>query len=255
MKLLRSYEDPAVEILRRDGDSPFVLTCDHASERIPEALGDLGLSAAELERHIAWDIGIAGVARSLSAAWNAPLVLQNYSRLVIDCNRPDTSEAQIPRRSEQSAIPGNFDLSADAIRARREEIFEPYHAAIRKVLDARARAGTATVLVALHSFTPEYHGERRPWDIAVLYHRGQRLAKALLEILAAEPELSVGDNQPYQVDDESDYGIPIHGEARGLLHALVEVRQDHLEDNEGQARWAARLADWLPQALARLEMQ
>lgn len=255
MRLLRAHEDPAAEVVCETGDSPFVLTCDHASERIPEVLGDLGLSPADLERHIAWDIGIAEVARALSVRWNAPLVLQNYSRLVIDCNRPDASDAQVPLASEGTAIPGNFDLSPDAARARREEIFEPYHHAIRGLLDRRERRGKPTVLVALHSFTPTYHGEARPWDISVLYHRDRRFAGALIDVLTKEADLCVGDNRPYQVDDESDYGIPVHAEARGLSHALVEIRQDHLETSAGQARWAEGLAVWLTEALARLETQ
>ena len=168
---------------------------------------------------------------------------------MIDCNRPFTHPDSVPTRSEDTAVPGNAALRDADIEARRREIFAPYHDAIRELLDRRAALGRSSVLIAVHSFTPVYRGEPRSWDVCMLYHRHRRLAAALIAELAADPGLCVGDNVPYQVDDESDYGIPVHGEARDLVNGLIEVRQDHLETERGCADWVGRLAAALPRAL------
>lgn len=247
--LLGPDEPPAYEVVRPEGSSPFFLTCDHASRRIPDRLGDLGLAAAEHARHIAWDVGAAGLARTLSEHLDAALVLQNYSRLVIDANRPFENPDSIPIRSEATEIPGNRGLAASAVAARRREIFAPYHERIGQLLEHRAAAGRATVVIAVHSFTPVYHGVQRLWHLAVLYGRDPRFARHLLAVLGRESGLCVGDNEPYQVDDESDYGIPVHAEKRGLPNALVEVRQDEIGTDDQQQRWGERLATWLGAAL------
>ena len=223
------------------GSSPFVFTCDHYGRLIPRALGDLGLDDHERQRHIAWDIGIAGVAEQVSAALNAHLIAQRYSRLVIDCNRPPAAASSIPPISEATTIPGNQGLAQDAADERRRLIFEPYHRRIAEVLDRRVRDGKPTILVSLHSFTPIYTGVARPWHIGTLYHRDHRLPKLLLRELRAEPELVVGDNQPYAVSDATDYTIPVHGEARGLINTGIEIRQDLITDESGQRQWAERL--------------
>ena len=251
--LLGDTEPPSCEVLRPEGRSEFVLTCDHASPRIPTALGDLGLPASERRRHIAWDIGSAGVARALSEHLDAPAVLSGYSRLVIDCNRPFEHHTSITAESEATEVPGNRDVDAADRERRQRELFHPYHDAIRKILDARAAAGRKSVLVALHSFTPTFHGESRPWHVSVLYQRDRRLSATLIDQLRDQPGLCVGDNEPYQVTDAHDYGIPVHGEQRGLLHTLVEVRQDLVADEAGQIAWGERLAEVLPKALAALE--
>src|SRR5450631_3358902 len=224
------------------GPSPFLLTCDHYGRALPRVLGDLGLPAAELERHIAWDIGIAGVADALSKHLNAHLIAQRYSRLVIDCNRPPDAPNAIPRISELTVIPGNEGIANDAAAARRRAVFDPYHRRIREVIDARLRDGIPTVLVSLHSFTPVYAGLARPWHIGTLYHRDTRLPPLLLKFLRAEGGLVVGDNEPYAVSDETDYTIPVHGEARGLMNTGIEIRQDLIADPAGQQQWADRLA-------------
>lgn len=253
--LLASDEPPACVVLRPNGGSPFVLTCDHGGNRIPRALGDLGLGAAERERHIAWDLGAAGLARGLSAALDAPLVMQNYSRLVIDCNRPFENPDSIALRSEDTEIPGNHGLTPDSIEERRREIFAPYHRSLGALLDTRAAAGRDSVLIALHSFTEVFRGESRPWDVSLLYQRDRRLSAALIDLLEDLPGLCVGDNLPYQVGDSHDYGIPVHGEARGLIHGLVEVRQDHLNTDAGRVAWVERLADVLPRAYDRVLLE
>jgi len=233
--LLLDREDvPPVLELNSAGRSPFLLTCDHYGRAIPRILGDLGLPAGEFERHIAWDVGIAGVADALSKHLDAHLIAQRYSRLVIDCNRPPAAPSSIPRISDATVIPGNEGLAGEAIRARREAIFEPYH--------RRSRDGIPTVLVSLHSFTPVYAGIARPWHIGTLYHRDANLPPLLLKLLRAETDLVVGDNEPYAVSDETDYTIPVHGEARGLMNSGLEIRQDLLADPAGQSQWADRLA-------------
>src|SRR5476649_359652 len=224
------------------GPSPFLLTCDHYGRALPRVLGDLGLPAAELERHIAWDIGIAGVADALSKHLNAHLIAQRYSRLVIDCNRPPGAPSSIPRISEATTIPGNEGLTRDATEARRQAIFDPYHRRIAETIDRRLREGMPTVLVSLHSFTPVYAGIARPWHIGTLYHRDTRLPPLLLKLLRGEADLVVGDNEPYAVSEETDYTIPVHGEARGLMNSGIEIRQDLIEDQAGQTQWADRLA-------------
>ena len=224
------------------GRSPFLFTSDHYGQLIPRQLGDLGLPASEFERHIAVDVGIAGVAGRLSDHLNAHLIAQRYSRLVIDCNRPPHVASSIPLISEATTIPGNEGLSRAAAAVRRREIFDPYHRAIGAVIDRRLRDGTATVLVSLHSFTPVYAGIKRPWHIGALYHRDTTLPPLLLRALKSEGDLVVGDNEPYAVSDDTDYTIPVHGEARGLINTGIEIRQDLIADPSGQQQWADRLA-------------
>jgi predicted N-formylglutamate amidohydrolase len=217
------------------------LTCDHYGRLVPQGLGDLGLPSSEMERHIAWDIGIAGVAEQLSVALDAHLVAQRYSRLVIDCNRPPDAPSSIPLISEATMIPGNDGLTREAADARRQLFFEPYHRRIAEIIDGRLRAGVPTVLISLHSFTPVYAGIARPWHIGTLYQRDTRLPPLLLKLLREEPDLVVGDNEPYAVSDATDYTIPVHGEARGLPNTGIEIRQDLIADGPGQTRWAERL--------------
>jgi predicted N-formylglutamate amidohydrolase len=239
---LIAADEPAPFIAeRRQGRSNFVIVVDHASSRIPRRLGDLGLPPSQLQRHIAWDIGALGVARQVAEALDAPMVAQNYSRLVIDCNRDPSVATSIPTVSESSEIPGNIGLTEEQRLTRRKEIFEPYHEYIRALLDERAAAGRPTILVAQHSMTNVFKGVRRAMHAAVLYNRDRRFAGLVLDMLRREPELVIGDNQPYFVSDETDYTIPRHGEARGLPHVEIEIRQDLLLDEAGQREWATRI--------------
>ena len=248
--LLARHEPPPVEVLREQGASEIVLAADHAGRRIPEALGRLGVAEPELSRHIAWDIGIAGVATRLSEALDATLAMQRYSRLVIDCNRDPAVPSSMPECSEATPIPGNLGLSPGDRARRVDAVFTPYHDAIAGLLDRRAASGRPSVLVALHSFTPVYLGERRPMHAAVLYNRDARLSLALRDLLAAEGGLVVAENEPYRVSDLTDYTVPVHAERRGLLHVEIEIRQDLIGDAAGEAEWAARLARLLPAAIA-----
>ncbi len=224
------------------GRSPFLLTCDHYGRLIPRPLGDLGLPAEELTRHIAWDVGIAGVAEALSNHLDAHLIAQRYSRLVIDCNRPPHAASSIPLISEATTISGNEGLSRQVTEARQQAIFDPYHERIDEIIDRRLHEGLPTVLVSLHSFTPVYAGIARPWHIGTLYHRDTVLPPLLLKSLRAEGDLVVGDNEPYAVSDETDYTIPVHGERRGLMNTGIEIRQDLISDQAGEKSWADRLA-------------
>jgi len=239
---LLAPDEPATAIIERpEGRSCFVIAVDHASARIPRRLGTLGLAPEELERHIAWDIGALAVARRLSSELDAPLIAQSYSRLVIDCNRDPRVATSIPALSELTEIPGNQHLTAGEVAQRVREIFEPYHAAITAQLDARRAAGVRTLLIAQHSMTDVYKGVRRPMHAAVLYNRDRRFAGLVLERLRQEPGLTIADNEPYFVSDETDYTIPRHGEARGLPHVEIEVRQDLIRAEAGQREWAGRL--------------
>ena len=247
-QLLGPEEPPAVLEVGRQGRSNFVIVVDHAGRRIPRRLRDLGLPESELQRHIAWDIGALGVARQMAAALDATLVAQNYSRLVIDCNRDPAVPSSIPALSESSEIPGNVNLSEEEIAVRRREIFDPYHAHVRALLDERAAAGRPTILVAQHSMTDVYKGVRREMHAAVLYNRDRRFAGLMLDMLRREAHLSIADNEPYFVSDETDYTVPRHGEARGLPHVEIEIRQDLVGDEAGQTEWARRIVRALLEA-------
>jgi len=235
--------DPAPFLEERtDGSSDFLITVDHAANRIPVALGDLGVSASERQRHIAWDIGALGIARGLSERLDATLIATNYSRLVIDCNRDPSVPSSMPTLSEYTPIPGNENLDGPARHARAEEIFRPYQQRIADLIDQRRDAGRATILVCQHSMTDLYKGIRRAMHAAILYNRDRRFAGAVLDALRAEPGLIVADNEPYFVSDETDYTVPVHAERRGLLHVEIEVRQDLVTTASGQAEWADRLS-------------
>ena len=240
--LLATADVPPVYERNATGRSPFLITCDHYGRLIPRVLGDLGLPESELTRHIAWDIGIAGVAEQLSDHLGAHLIAQRYSRLVIDCNRAPRIASSIPMISEATTVPGNEGLARDAIDARRTQIFDPYHRRIGEIIDSRLHAGLPTVLVSVHSFTPIYAGIPRPWHIGTLYHRDTTLPPLLLKALRNEGDLVVGDNEPYAVGDDTDYTIPVHGEKRGLMNTGIEIRQDLISDQAGETAWADRLA-------------
>jgi predicted N-formylglutamate amidohydrolase len=247
--LLGEQDPPPFRVREGHLDSAFVLAADHAGRAIPRALGTLGLTAAELDTHIAWDIGIAGVTERLAHELGAFMILQTYSRLVIDCNRPLDSSTSIVEHSEYTTIPGNHAVNLEQAIGRAQAIFHPYHRRIEAELARREQAEQQTIFIAMHSFTPRFKGMDRPWHCGVLYNRDARLARPLIQLLAREG-LEVGDNQPYFVSDDSDYGIPHYGERRGHLHVELELRQDLISSAEQQASWGALLARVLPAAVA-----
>lgn len=237
----------------RGGRSPFVIVCDHAGRLLPRSLGTLGLSDEDRERHIAWDIGAAAVARRLAGALDGCVVWQRYSRLVIDCNRPLGAIDSIASRSERTVIPGNLNVaSADAV-ARAKEVFEPYHTAIRRALDFQEAVGRPTIFIAMHTFTPTFLDAARPWHAGVLYNRDARLAKKVLPLLRREGDLIVGENEPYAASAISDFSIVHHAERRGIPYVELEVRQDLVTEEAGQRAWAERLSRVLTVASRSLE--
>jgi predicted N-formylglutamate amidohydrolase len=228
---------------------------DHAGRIVPGALGDLGLSAEAMDRHITWDIGVEGLGLGLAQALGACFVRQRFSRLVIDCNRAPERPDAIAAVSDGAVIPGNAALTPAQRLARRVEVFEPYHARIAQELDARAAAGQPSVVVALHSFTPVMDGFVRPWRFGVLHAEDSPFSTAVLARLRAEagPDV-VGDNRPYRMD-ETDYTVPHHARPRGLDYLELEVRQDTIAGDDGQRQVADLLARLLPAALGDLKAE
>lgn len=232
-------EDPApVSIRKAETGGRFLLTCEHAGQAVPQALGDLGVSKADMDRHIGWDIGALGLAEAISDRLNAPLIAQRYSRLVIDCNRPHSVPGLTPPVSDGTSVPANQDLSDAQKQERIDAIHRPYHQAITRHID-QARP---SVLVSVHSFTPHMDGFDRPWHAGFLANRMPEVAHRLKDHVGRQAtDASVAYNQPYQISDVTDYTIPVHGEARQLPHVLVEIRNDLLDGDAQTARWAGLL--------------
>ena len=232
------------------GSSPLVLLGDHAGRAIPARLGDLGVGAADRERHIAWDIGVADLGRLLAARLDAVFVHQRYSRLVIDCNRAPGAPGSIAAISDGTVVPGNQGLSAAEREARRLGIFQPYQDRIAQLLDERGAARRPTLLLALHSFTPVMDGFVRPWRVGVLHRNDSAFSRAALAVLRGGwGEALVGDNQPYAMDG-IDFTIPHHADARGLDYLELEVRQDLIATAGQQAEVAEQLIGPLARALS-----
>ena len=250
--MIAADEPPAFSVVNPDGTAPLVLTCDHASPYIARCFDQLGLDEDALRRHIAWDIGCAAVAESWSVRFDAPLVRTNYSRLIIDPNRPLGHPTSIPEVSEHIIIPGNRSVSPAQAAARAEHFFWPYHRAIDAASNGMLERGVVPTVVSVHSFTPVYHGVQRPWHVGVLWRKDPRLAMPLLARLRAMDGLCVGDNQPYSAHEGVGYSICTHAEEPGFPHALLEIRQDLIESADGQAQWSEQLGDVLEDVLREL---
>lgn len=230
--------EAAVEIVNPDAQTPLLIICDHASNRVPAALDNLGLAPDALARHIGWDIGAAAVTRRLAAALDATAVLARTSRLVIDPNRDPADPTSIPEISDRIRIPANCGLSADERARRRDAYFLPYHDAIEREIQRLRALCTAPAIFSVHSFTPEMPGEERPWHIGVLWNRDPRMAVAMIQSLRAHgDQLVVGDNQPYSGQLVA-YSLNRHGGGNGLPHCAIEMRQDLVADDDAAARWA-----------------
>lgn len=247
-------DPPAAETVNASGKSPYVLLCEHASNSIPARYNKLGLDAAELERHIAWDIGVAPIARALSRLLDAPLVLAGYSRLLIDCNRPVGVATSIPQISESTHIPGNIALSADERAYREATFYWPFQKEVTWILDQRQASKAPTIIFGVHSFTPVFKGFVRPWHAGILFRKAQRLGNAMVQALQ-EPGLIVAANEPYRIEDDGDHTVPVHGEARGLDAVLIEIRQDLIGHADGQTEWVKRLAPALQISAAAILKQ
>ena len=245
--LLGEDEPEPFELINPKGRSELVLFCDHASNRVPACLNNLGISDDQLASHIGWDPGAALLAKALAARLDAPLLLSNYSRLVIDCNRSPTAADSIPTTSDGTVIPGNAALSAEDLQLRRGSLFDPYHDAIRQFLDARGTRETR--LLSIHSFTPSLAGFERPWSVGVCYRLDASWAAQWLAALGTRLTESVGENQPYEIEEQIDYTLPVHGEARQLPSLMLEIRQDKLQDQVAVQSWSELIAQcWLSMA-------
>jgi predicted N-formylglutamate amidohydrolase len=240
---------------RIDGprDSGVLLICDHASNALPPEYGSLGLGAEAFARHIAYDIGAAGVTRRLAASLKAPAILSTFSRLLIDPNRGADDPTLVMRLSDGALIPGNARIDAAEIGKRRETYWRPYRDAIASEIDAMLAARITPAIVSIHSFTPVWKSAARPWHVSLLWDVDARLARPLIDSLRAERDLVVGDNEPYDGALEGDTMYDL-GTKRGLPHVLIELRQDLIADEAGQAAWAEKLARALKPILAEPDL-
>jgi predicted N-formylglutamate amidohydrolase len=246
--LLAGEDGPSVTV-NAEGRSPVLLVCEHAGRLIPETFGTLGLHPADLERHIAWDIGAEGLARRLSALLDATLVLQPYSRLLYDCNRPPDAADAIPLTGEGTPIPGNEGLTRQQRDERVARFYRPFHAAIERLIDERSSHRLETALVTIHSFTPVFHGLDRDLHIGILHDRDSRFADLLLRVMGSQEDIVVRRNQPYGPEDGVTHTLRLHAARRGLLNAMIEIRNDLIAEDAGQAAWAHRLALALREAV------
>lgn len=229
------------EVIEGPAKSRYILICDHASNAIPPEYGNLGLDAVQLERHIAYDIGAAALTRGLAAALAAPAVLSRFSRLLIDPNRGDDDPTLVMKLSDGAVVPGNAKVD-DAEVARRIARFSgPYHAAIDGMIDRSLAAGVRPILCSIHSFTPVFHNGPRPWHCSVLWEKDGRFALPLLEALRADRDIVTGENEPYAGALKGDC-MTRHGFDRGLPHAVVEVRQDLIDDETEESSWVSRFS-------------
>ncbi|MEQ8586802.1 MAG: N-formylglutamate amidohydrolase [Thalassobaculaceae bacterium] len=252
MTLLAAFDPPAFEIVNPDGAADILFVSDHDSNAVPAALDGLGLPPGEIDRHIGYDIGIARIARRLSARFDAPLVASGYSRLVCDVNRVPYAPASIPEVSDGTPVPANQGLHADDRQARYDALFHPYHGAIADLLDARAEAGRMPLLVALHSFTPTLVSAPadRPWEIGYLWAGDARTSAAAMAVFRRLfPDVCVGANEPYSGSSPEGYTVPVQGDRRGLQNLCLEFRQDLIADATGGDLWADRFGDALAEML------
>ena len=236
------------ETINPEGDPGFLLIADHASNALPAQYGDLGLPSGDLERHIAYDVGVAAVTRALSALLDCPAVLSGFSRLLIDPNRGEDDPTLVMKISDGSIIPGNRHADAAEIERRLELCYRPYDRAILAAVErAMQNAPRGPAIISVHSFTPQLQGRPpRPWHIGILHESDPVSAQRLLRLLREEDDLCVGENQPY-AGSLSGETLHRHATMRKLRHTLIELRNDLIGDAQGQRRWAERLAPMLRQ--------
>ncbi|MEO0427263.1 MAG: N-formylglutamate amidohydrolase [Pseudomonadota bacterium] len=248
-RLLGPNDPDPVEVLHPDSAAAVVLVCEHAGRAVPSALDGLGVSDAVLESHRGWDIGAEAVARQLACLLGAPLVLQRYSRLVLDANRPPWSATSIPEVSHGAEIPANRGLSAAEQQDRVTDILEPMDRAIERAFATHPRRAAFSI----HSYTPELGGVARPWQAGMLTRRSLMTGKGLIASLRRQdPDLMLAMNEPYRIEDDGDWFIPHHAEPRGIPHTLIEIRNDEIADDAGAERWAALLATAITDVLEEL---
>ena len=253
--LLDAGDPPPFDIVNPEGRASLLLVCDHASNRIPAALDNLGLEPWELQRHIAYDIGSRKLTCHLSEHLDAPAVLAGYSRLVVDLNRSLEDPSLMPEVSDGTPVPGNQGLTAAQRSERIHSLFTPYRKAIDGMLHGFRERGVVPAFVAIHSFTPEMAGFSRPWHAGILWDKDPRIPVPLMEKLRARPEgFNIGDNEPYSGKHPADYTIDHHAEAAGIPHVSIEIRQDLVDTEAGAERWASILHEALAEILADPEL-
>ena len=240
------------ECINQCSPDGILLICDHASRHIPPAYGDLGVSPEHLRSHIAWDIGAGELTRRMASLLGAGAVLSRVSRLVIDCNRPPGHQSSIPAATHAVAVPGNLNLPPRETQARERQFFYPYQSAIAAKLSAIEESGTEAVLVSVHSFTPFLNTVARPWHFGVLSDRDPRLADLVLTELKGQPDLVIGDNEPYSGSNPEGYACRYHGDAKGRANVLIEVRQDLVNSPTRTNATANLLAPAIARATAQL---
>ena len=228
-----------------------MLVCEHASHRLPQNMGTLGLGPEALESHIAWDPGALAVSQLMAEQLDAALFYQRFSRLVYDCNRPPEAEAAMPAVSEIFDIPGNAGLSAADRLARTKAIYDPFRKGLAALIAARTAAGRPTVLVTMHSFTPVYHGKPRSVEVGILHDTDTRLADAMLAA-AAGGGFDTRRNEPYGPIDGVTHTLIEHGLKNSLLNVMIEIRNDLVSDETGQRVMAGYLAGLLGEGLASM---
>jgi predicted N-formylglutamate amidohydrolase len=247
--ILTEADGDCVAVERPDGKASFFIICEHASRRLPELFGDLGLTSEALSSHIAWDPGALSVARHISANLDSTLVYQRFSRLIYDCNRPPESPAAMPETSEIYAIPGNRDLKDTERRERTEALYTPFHDRIRALLTDRSARGQATMIVTIHSFTPVYLGKSRAVELGILHDEDSRLADRMLSDAAKAPVYRTERNEPYGPKDGVTHTLKLHGIANGLHNVMIEVRNDLIVDEVSQRVMADYLSGLIQQSL------
>lgn len=244
MSPLLTDNEPAPYVLENTtGDAPIFISCDHASNLVPKSLNNLGLKASDLEKHIAYDIGALAISKILSTTFNAPLLYSNYSRLVTDLNRQLDDPALMPEVSDGIVIPANRALSKQQVEQRIDTLFTPYHNQFSDALDRFEAASVSPVIIGVHTFTPCWQGQQRPWHIGVMWDTDSRMANPFLNYLNTLEDICVGDNRPYHAIDPRGidpvgYAFGNHARARGLPHLFIEVRQDLVANEAGAAHWA-----------------
>ncbi|MGI9436080.1 MAG: N-formylglutamate amidohydrolase [Geminicoccaceae bacterium] len=251
--LLCPEDGPAYEIINDDGTADLLLVCEHASNRMPKTLGTLGLDVDTLNSHIAWDPGAEAVARLLANRLDASLVLQRFSRLVYDCNRPPSAESAMPARSEIFDVPGNQQLSASERLARTLAIYAPFHRAVERQFDHRCTQGGYPALITVHSFTPVFHGQRRTVELGLLHDTDARLATLMLDLGQGQSSLETRLNEPYAPSDGVTHTLRRHAIARGLPNVMIEIRNDLISNPKGQTDVADSLARTIEAALFQLQ--
>ncbi|WP_112663773.1 N-formylglutamate amidohydrolase [Microvirga flavescens] len=242
-------DEPVARLENAEGRSPILLICEHASKHLPARYGTLGLGPQELESHIAWDPGALGVAMGLSRLLDAPLIHATVSRLVLDLNRDPSAPDSITMLSERTEVPGNLNLSAEERARRANEVYRPFHDAVDRFAEARKAAGALRAVVSIHSFTPVYKGVPRPWEIGLIFNDDARYARHVEAGLKRDAALTVGMNEPYSPADRVFHTLERHAERRGLAPLMIEIRNDLIRMEDGQASWADRLAPLLREGL------